>query len=239
MVFPNTSCTSGLDLLLLARSQQKRLVPEDVREEVFRAIQADERLKAGDWILINGASAVTGQMAIQLAKLAGLKVIAVACAKRHGDRLHNLGADVVVDRHDLQNAAADITKATGGRILFALDTVGKQTAAWCQEVLSQQASVNSAGHPPAQRRSHLVGLSGMPKDQHASVHQHILPIKLFHENRVLGSVTVQWLGELLEEGIIKLPDVEVAEGGLASVNSNLDRLRRGEASGKRIVISMN
>lgn len=52
--FPSTERTSGLDLLLLARSQPKHLVPEDVRHEVFRSLALEERLTTGDWIVING-----------------------------------------------------------------------------------------------------------------------------------------------------------------------------------------
>lgn len=175
-------------------------------------------------------------MAIQLAKLAGLKVIAVA-GPQHNELLYSLGADRVVDRHDLDQAATRITEATDDRIRFAIDTVGKQTATWCQDILVRDASAKSALDSPS-RRSHLVGLSGVPKEKDPLVHQHILPIKLFHENAVLGTATVQWLGELLRENIIQLPEVEVVEGGLGAVNSNLDRLRRGEASGKRIIVSM-
>lgn len=47
---------------------------------------------------------------------------------------------------------------------------------------------------------------------------------------------MKWLEELLLVDALQLPDVEVAEGGLAGINDALDRLRSGTVSGKRIVV---
>jgi NADPH:quinone reductase-like Zn-dependent oxidoreductase len=50
-------------------------------------------------ILINGGTSSVGMYAVQLAKLAGLYVIATG-SSRHREYLLSLGADVVVDYHD-------------------------------------------------------------------------------------------------------------------------------------------
>ena len=62
--------------------------------------------------------------AIQLAKLIGLRVIAVADAVRHGARLSDLGVDVLVDRHDPTRTIEIIRSVTKGELPIGLDPVG-------------------------------------------------------------------------------------------------------------------
>jgi NADPH:quinone reductase-like Zn-dependent oxidoreductase len=109
LTFPGTKKPQALDLLEIARSQDESEVPEDAFDEVFKAISLWNRPNTGDWILIYGgmtilqhcvkdhklivtASTVTAQVAIQLAKWGGLKVVAVADVEKHGKRLEALGA---------------------------------------------------------------------------------------------------------------------------------------------------
>ena len=78
-------------------------------------------LKAGETLLVHGATSGIGVMAIQMAKAAGAKVIATARSAAKAARARELGADVAVDTtHDDFGAAA---KAAGG-IDVALDMVG-------------------------------------------------------------------------------------------------------------------
>jgi len=72
-----------------------------------------------------------------------------------------------------------------------------------------------------------------------SVKCHKVPMKLLHENPALGQATMEWLYDLLQSGALRPPEVETVEGGLRVVNENLDRLRKGEAGGKRIVVQMD
>lgn len=180
-------------------------------------------------------------MTVQLAKLAGLKVIAVADVGRHQSRLTEIGADLVVDRHDLDAAQRQIIQATDGNLRFAVDAVGKDTADWCHKLLhnisSQSPTAVESGADEVSRK-HLVGLCGLPKVLEPSVQGHSVPIKIFHSNAVLGRATMSWLQSLLNERILKLPEVDVVPGGLPSVNTGLERLERGEASGKRIIVTM-
>lgn len=77
--------------------------------------------QAAEDFLVYGASASIGQYAIQLAKLSGLRVIAVASEKNHA-LLKQLGADIVLDYHDL-NWVEDAIMATGGKLRYAFDAV--------------------------------------------------------------------------------------------------------------------
>lgn len=169
---------------------------------------------------------MTGQIALQLAKFAGLKVACVADLARNGQRLNELGADFMVDRYDTKRAIEILKAVTGNKLRFGIDTVGKETAESLQEALTS----TSGG------RSHILGLSGLPKEAPHDVVQHAVPIKIFHEDPNVGEQLSQWLEELLVAKSLKLPEVEVADGGLAGVNAALDRLRSGEIGGKRIVV---
>ena len=78
-------------------------------------------LKAGETLLVHGATSGIGVMAIQQAKAAGAKVIATARGAGKAAKARELGADIAVDTwHVVFGAAA---KAAGG-IDVALDMVG-------------------------------------------------------------------------------------------------------------------
>lgn len=47
-----------------------------------------------------------------------------------------------------------------------------------------------------------------------------------------------WLEGLLASGVIRLPEVVRAEGGLGGINAALETLRNGSVSGKRIVVDI-
>jgi hypothetical protein len=87
-------------------------------------------------------------------------------------------------------------------------------------------------------RSHLVGLTGIPKESINGVVYHSVPIKAFHEAPQLGEGLMIWLEKLLENKLIATPDIEVAEGGLEGINAALDRLRDGSVNGPRIVVPL-
>lgn len=223
---PRTS-PRGPDFLSVVRGLKRSEVPEDIRDECFEGIDISERPQPGEWLAIWGASSTTGIMALQLAKLAGLKVACIADLAKGGSRLSDLGADFMVDRYDTKRAIEIVRGVTGGKLRFAIDTTGKETAALAEQTLQQSASGP---------KSHLLGLTGLPKKAATGVVHHTIPIKIFHESPEVGESIMQWLEELLLAKSLKLPEVDIADGGLAGINAALDRLRSGTVSGKRIVV---
>lgn len=173
------------------------------------------------------ASTTTGQVVLQLAKAAGLKVAAVFDVAKTGGRISQLGADLLVDKFDPKRASDIIQAVTGGQLRLGFDCVGKESAGQLQSILSQSTTG---------RKAHLLGLTGLPKEKVNNVVQHTVPIKVFHEAPVIGETLMCWLEDLLVVKTLKLPDVEVGEGGLEGINDALDRLRSGTVSGKRIVV---
>lgn len=134
-----------------------------------------------------------------------------------------------------------------GSLRFGVDTVGRETAAFCQEVLARRTAAEVRKSPDRQAvlatdngpgLSHLVGLTGLPREPNPLVKGHKLPIKLFHTNQQLGNAVSRWMEDLLEQEAIILPEVELMSGGLEAVNPALDRMRKGEASGRRFVVSL-
>ena len=233
----------GPDLLGLLRELDRDKIPEDVREECFEGVKDAERPQKGDWLAIWGgkmpaavcyktysdeiASSNTGSMALQLAKLTGLRVICVADVVKHGSRLIDLGADVLVDRQDPLRAVEIIRSVTKGRLRFALDTVGKETATQLQDSLQ-----NSGGD----KKAHLVGLTGLPKVRHLGIKYHSIPIKVFHSVPILVEATMGWLEQLLVANSLEPPKIALADGGLEGINEALDKLRSGSVSAKRLVV---
>ncbi|WP_157009095.1 NAD(P)-dependent alcohol dehydrogenase [Agromyces laixinhei] len=78
------------------------------------------RVRAGQTVLVNGASGTVGSAAVQFAKHLGAAVVGV-CSTDHLELVRSLGADRVIDY-----TQGDFTDA-GGRYDVIFDAVGKRT----------------------------------------------------------------------------------------------------------------
>ena len=90
-------------------------------------------LKAGQKVLINGASGGVGTWAVQIAKALGGKVTAV-CSTRNVAGARALGADEVVD-YTVQDFVAG-----GARFDLMLDLVGNRSLSDCRSVLTAKGT---------------------------------------------------------------------------------------------------
>lgn len=82
---------------------------------------------AGDWVAVYGATGGVGSYAVQLARLAGARVIAVTRDAGSEEQLHDLGADEVVVGQG-KETAENVRRLTGGRGAdVVIDPVGKAT----------------------------------------------------------------------------------------------------------------
>ncbi|RJE18577.1 oxidoreductase, zinc-binding dehydrogenase family [Aspergillus sclerotialis] len=228
--FSHISPPPGPNLVKTISQLNINEIPVDIREECFSSSLDLERAKPGEWIAIWGASTTTGYITLQLSKLAGLKVICIADAARHGAKLLEAGADLLVDRRDPERAIEIIHGITGGKLRYAIDIVGKETATILQRALSTGSQAGA--------HAHLLGLTGLPKERVGSIRYHTVPIKLFHSSPAIGEGLVRWLEGLLERGALRLPEVVRGEGGLGGINAALETLKSGSVSGKRIVVDI-
>jgi len=84
-------------------------------------------VKAGESVVIHAAAGGVGTIAIQLAKLWGAKVIAVASTQAKRDLAKSLGADVVIDA-DQEKLHETILEANNGKkVDLVLEMVGGKT----------------------------------------------------------------------------------------------------------------
>jgi NADPH:quinone reductase-like Zn-dependent oxidoreductase len=85
------------------------------------------RLRAGETVLVVGSGGGVNSMAIQIAKLAGARVYAVAGNRVKAEKAKELGADVALDRSKV-DWSREIYRLTGKRgVDVVVDNVGQAT----------------------------------------------------------------------------------------------------------------
>ena len=83
--------------------------------------------KPGESVVVHAAAGGVGVIAIQLAKLWGAKVIAVASTQEKRDLALSLGADIAIDANEPDLKSAIITANGGKRVDIVLEMVGGPT----------------------------------------------------------------------------------------------------------------
>lgn len=235
-----TSILDGPDLLGIIRSIPERL-PQDIKAECLDGISDSERALAGDWVVIWGGSSTSAIIAMQLARLAGLRVVVIVDKLRHGLWLSDHKPDLLVDSYDPKRAI-DIIRANVKTVRFALDTTGRESAGWLLRALTPDVGLMPS--PPQTPKAssslkHLIGLTGLPKNVAPhGVKYHTVPIKVFHEVSDVGEAVSLWLERLLEKDLISLPKILGVEEGFEGVNKGLGRMRRGEIRGGRVIVEI-
>lgn len=101
----------------------------------WRGLMTRARLRAGESVLITGASGGVSTMAIQFAKMAGAKVYAVTSGSKNVKRVKKLGADVVYDRKS-EDFSRGVWLDTDKRgVDVVLDAVGEAVWPQCLKAL--------------------------------------------------------------------------------------------------------
>jgi D-arabinose 1-dehydrogenase-like Zn-dependent alcohol dehydrogenase len=92
----------------------------------LRALRHQAQLRAGESVLVTGASGGVGVHAVQIAKLLGARVVAVTSSPAKVDALRALGVDEVIVSSD-GKFNKDAMRATDGGADVALELVGAPT----------------------------------------------------------------------------------------------------------------
>lgn len=179
-----------------------------------------------DVLLIWGGSTATGQFAVQIALQSGLEVIAVTSSKTQS-LVESLGAQTVIVRDGKTNdeIVEAIVAIGGDRITRALDLVGNDTAPFSLKALSKS-------------RPCLFAPLAFMKTQEVPENVKILTVEMKQfVNDKSSQAYAEALNDLVASGRLKLPELEILKGGLASVQPGLDRLKKGDMGGKKLVVS--
>ncbi|TVY44836.1 Dehydrogenase [Lachnellula subtilissima] len=179
-----------------------------------------------EYLLVWGGSTVTGQFAIQIAVRCGLKVIAVTSEKTKG-LAEALGAEVVTrDSKAVNEIVGEILAIAGDRITKAIDLVGDKNTVNSLMAVSKSRQVDFA--PLAMMGKHSVM---------ENVTVHTVEMKRFVLDEK-SSVYSKELNRMIQDGLIRLPEIQILVGGLSVIEEGLELLKRGDMNGRKLVVSM-
>jgi NADPH:quinone reductase-like Zn-dependent oxidoreductase len=94
----------------------------------WRMLVTHARVRPGEDVLVHGAAGGVGLAAIQIARLAGARVLATASSRAKLGRARELGADVLVDYAEDRDWDVTVRRLTGKRgVDVVVETVGAAT----------------------------------------------------------------------------------------------------------------
>ncbi|KAJ5129043.1 hypothetical protein N7448_002755 [Penicillium atrosanguineum] len=190
-------------------------------------------------ILIYGGATATGTLAIQLAKLSGLRVV-TTCSASNRSLMFELGAHAVFDYHDPQ-VSEQIREDTDDALEFVLDTISTpQSASICSAALSSSGGsynalldVQSAREDVDSHVSMAYDLLGEP--YHMGTNE-VIPDR---GNLEFGIKWWNLVQNLLAERRILPHPYQVKPGGLAGVLTGLQMLREGKVRASKLVFRVD
>jgi NADPH:quinone reductase-like Zn-dependent oxidoreductase len=187
----------------------------------LQALRGQGHLRAGQKVLINGASGGVGTYAVQIAKAMGAHVTGV-CSTRNVDLVASLGADRVLDYKHVDFAAGDT------RYDLILDTVGNRSLTDVLRVLEPAGIYVMVGAPSNDRWLGPLSRVAAAKLRQPFVDQ---PLKFFISD--LNANDLGELAALMESGRMK--SVIDRTFTLAETAAAVAYVEEGHARGKVII----
>lgn len=153
----------------------------------YRMLHTRGRIKAGERVLILGASGGVGTCCIQLAKRAGCEVIAVTSSAAKADALRALGADHAIDGSTTdyvawvaQQYGKPRTRGGPGGVEVCVNYTGGDTWAQCFRAVARDGRILTCGAtagyaPPTDLRytwsfeHNILGSNGWTREDHVAV----------------------------------------------------------------------
>ena len=195
------------------------------------------------YVLVYGGSTASGSLAIQLLRLFGYRPI-TTCSPHNFDLVKKAGTVAEFDYH-LPTCAEEIRELTGGSLVYALDCItDRRSMSICYGAIGSAGGRYTALEPfPARlhnRRRNIkpdwiLGWTvfGKVVDLNGVYRRDALPA-----DYVFG---VEWLAAIesfLAEGRLCPHPIQVKHGGLTNIIPDLETLRRGKISGKKLVYTL-
>ncbi|MFE3407794.1 zinc-dependent alcohol dehydrogenase family protein [Streptomyces mirabilis] len=160
----------------------------------FRAVVAQGRVAAGEWVAVHGCGGV-GLSAVMIAAAAGARVVAVDLSPQALDLARKFGAVEVVDASRVGDTAAAVRELTGGGAHLSLDALGSPVTC--------AASVNGL-----RRRGRHVQVGLLPEDPAVPMARVIgLELELLGSHGMQAHAYPRML-ELVRAGVLR-PDLLV------------------------------
>ena len=189
----------------------------------LQALRDKGQLKAGQKVLINGASGGVGTFAVQIAKSYGADVTGV-CSGRNVDLVKSLGADQVIDY-----TKEDFTK-TGQLYDLIIDNVGNRSLSECRRVLKPKGTFVLVGGGSANEQG-VIGPMAKPLklmlvSPFVSQKIGMILAELNHDDLAL-------LADLMQSGKVK-PVIDRTYK-LSDVPEAIKYVEQGHARGKVVV----
>lgn len=117
-----------------------------------RLLHARARIKAGETVLILGATGGVGTCCVQLAKLAGCEVVACASSAGKGEKLRAIGADHVIDTSEedfvdwvVRAYGKPRTRGESGGVDVCVNYIGGDTWARCLRTVKRGGRIVTCG----------------------------------------------------------------------------------------------
>jgi NADPH:quinone reductase-like Zn-dependent oxidoreductase len=111
----------------------------------WRALMVRGGLRAGERVLVTGASGGVSSVAIQMARLAGAQVFAITKGEENVARARELGAHVVYDREQTDWVKAIFKDTEKEGVDLVLDSVGQALWASCLKALAVRGRLVTFG----------------------------------------------------------------------------------------------
>jgi NADPH:quinone reductase-like Zn-dependent oxidoreductase len=112
----------------------------------LNAVRDTARVQLGETVLVSGASGGVGSAAVQLAKLAGARVIALTRSVEKEAALREDGAEEVVVDQGREETGERLRELTGGRgVDVVVDTVGARVFELCFDALAVHGRLAMVG----------------------------------------------------------------------------------------------
>ncbi|KAH9938112.1 GroES-like protein [Fomitopsis serialis] len=201
-------------------------------------VEPPNKASGNEWIFVYGGSSSVGLYAIQLAHLAGYKVVTVASPKHH-ELVKSLGTDAVFDYKD-PDVVSKIKEVTGDSLHVGFDTISVPE--------SQVLTVKSFASGPGK----LIVIQ-QPEDDAKKVNtevaiEHTLiytalgkELKLGNgyppipEDRAHMAQFLKKVPGLVSSGAIKPNPIRLWEGGLEAIPAGFLYMKEGKVTGEKLV----
>lgn len=187
-------------------------------------------MKAGDTVFIYGGTGGTGSIAIQLAKLAGCRVITTAGSEESKKWCESMGADVVIDYH--KGIEAEWKKYQLEKVRLVYNTYSESELESIVKVVAPHGRI-VLQNADADIRKEVLQQMWLVRMQ-LSVYLMCARAMTGFETEVQGGI-LRTLAQMVDEG--KLKSIVTKEtSGLESIEQLEKAHNKGGVKGKQVVV---